>query len=73
MSQRSIFYAALALLFVLHNDWWFWEDGSIVLGLPIGLLYHVVYMLVTAVVMALLVQFAWPDDLEVDEPGGDGR
>lgn len=73
MSQRSLAFAALGLLFLLHNDWWFWNDGRIVLGLPIGLLYHVVYMLATAAVMALVVRFAWPDHLEVDEPGEEGR
>jgi hypothetical protein len=73
MSQRLLAYAALGLLFLLHNDWWFWSDGSIVLGLPVGLLYHVLYMLATAAVMAFVVRFAWPGRLEVDEPGEDGR
>jgi hypothetical protein len=70
--RPAILYAALVLLFVLHNDWWFWNDGRLILGLPVGLLYHLVFMLVTAAVMALIVTFAWPDDLEVDEPGGEG-
>lgn len=66
-------FVALGVLFVLHNDWWFWSDDRVVLGLPIGLLYHVFYMLATAAVMALVVRFAWPDRLEVDKPERERR
>ncbi len=60
---RAVLYTALALLYLLHNDLWLWHDGSLVLGLPAGLTYHVLYCLATAVLMALLVRYAWPSDL----------
>jgi len=57
-------------LYALHQDAWFWNDATpLVLGvLPIGLFYHVVYTIVTAVVMAVLVKTCWPAHLE--GPGG---
>jgi hypothetical protein len=64
---RWILYAAIIVLYVLHNDWWFWDDPAIVLGLPIGLTYHVGYNLAAAALLFLLVRFAWPSHLEVIE------
>lgn len=54
------FYAALGLLFVLHHDFWFWDEPRLVLGLPAGLLYHVLYCVAAAALMALAVRRAWP-------------
>jgi len=62
---RWILYAAIVVLYVLHNDIWFWNDPRLVLGLPVGLTYHVGYNLVAAVLLFLLVRFAWPSHLEV--------
>ena len=64
---RWILYAAIVALYVLHNDFWFWYDPRIILGLPVGLTYHVGYNLAAAVLMFLLVRFAWPSHLEVAE------
>jgi hypothetical protein len=45
----------LALLYVSHNDWWFWNDSQLVLGLPVGLFYHLLFCIVSASVLFLLV------------------
>ena len=58
--RRILLYAALAILFGLHNDLWLWNDRSLVLGLPVGLTYHLLYCVATAALMALLVRHAWP-------------
>jgi len=60
-SVRALLYAALVLLFVLHQDSWLWDDPRIVLGLPVGLTYHVVYCLVASLLLWLLVRLAWPE------------
>jgi hypothetical protein len=57
---RWALYAGLIVLYLFHNDIWLWGNPTIVLGLPVSLLYHVVYCLVVAVLMALVVRFAWP-------------
>jgi len=59
-------YLGLVVLYVLHNDLWLWNDPTLVLGLPVGLLYHFGFSVVTAVVMLLLVTYAWPEYLEVN-------
>jgi hypothetical protein len=64
---RAILYAALAVLFVLHQDVWLWDDPRIVLGMPVGLTYHFGYCLVAALVLAFAVRFAWPESADVPE------
>ena len=59
-------FGLLAVLYVLHNDWWQWNDTSMVGGVPIGLAYHVGYMLVTAVALSIAVRFAWPHHLDAE-------
>ena len=61
--------AAVALLYLLHQDLWFWREARpLVLGfLPIGLFYHAAFTLVAALVMWLLVKAAWPAHLEDEE------
>jgi len=59
-SVRWSLYAGLVVVYLLHNDTWLRGDPTIVLGLPVSLLYHVVYAGVVAVFMALLVRFGWP-------------
>ena len=61
--------AAVALLYLLHQDLWFWREARpLVLGfLPIGLFYHAAFTLVAALVMWLLVKAAWPAHLENEE------
>lgn len=61
--RRGLIYAALAALFLLHNDFWLWHDPSRLFGLPVGLAYHALYCLATAALMALVVRYAWPSDL----------
>ena len=61
---RGLLYAALVLLFALHQDFWLWNDARRFLGMPAGLTYHVLYCLVVAGLMTLLVRFAWPTQLK---------
>lgn len=63
---RWLLYAALAVAYLLHNDLWLWDDPRRVLGLPVGLTYHVGFCLVVAALMWALQRFAWPADLEKD-------
>lgn len=69
---RKPLYAALALLYLLHNDLWLWNDPRLVFGLPAGIVYHVGFCVAASIVLTLLVIYAWPQDLDVDldEPAG---
>lgn len=53
-------FCLLFLLYILHTDFWNWRDNSLVLGLPIGLLYHIGFCLATVAVLSSLVRWAWP-------------
>ena len=62
---------ALALLvatvYVLHQDFWNWNNRSLVLGvLPVGLAYHAFYACLAAAMMFVLVKLAWPTKLEAE-------
>ena len=57
-------YAALLVLYLLHNDLWLWDDATLVFGLPVGLVYHVGFSIATGIVLTLLVLKAWPDHLD---------
>jgi hypothetical protein len=70
---RPVLLATIILIFyVLHQDFWFWRTARpLVFGfIPIGLFYHACYSVGAALLMALLVKFAWPAHLEAeaDEP-----
>ena len=54
------------VLYLLHQDVWFWRTARpLVFGIfPIGLFYHAVYMLVTALVLWVLVKTCWPSHLD---------
>ena len=44
------------VVLLLHNDFWFWQTPQLVLGLPIGLLYHIGFCLVVTLLMAVFVR-----------------
>jgi len=60
----------VAAVYALHQDFWNWQRiEPLLFGfLPVGLAYHVAYSLLAALMMAVLVRFAWPAHLEKYEP-----
>lgn len=58
------------VVYMLHQDFWNWNKAEpLVFGfLPIGLAYHAGYSILAAILMAILVRFAWPKHLEDVEP-----
>ncbi len=61
---RGMLYAGLVVAYLLHNDLWLWDDPRLIAGLPVGLLYHVLFCFAVAGLMAALSRFAWPAELE---------
>ena len=57
---------AVAALYVLHQDIWFWRTARPLLFgfLPVGLAYHAAYCLTAAALMWLVTTYAWPRHLE---------
>jgi len=64
--KRLLLTSLVLLVFALHQDFWHWRVAHpLAFGfLPIGLSYHAGYTLLAALVMTLLVRFAWPSRLE---------
>jgi hypothetical protein len=63
--KRILLVVAVAALYVLHQDIWFWRSSYLVFGfIPIGLFYHACFSAAAALLMWLLVTFAWPSHLE---------
>ncbi len=73
--KRALLLILVGALYVLHQDFWFWRTARpLVFGfIPIGLFYHACYTVVTAMVMYVLVKYAWPSHLEegVGNEGGE--
>ena len=67
--RRAVLLAAASvLLYLLHQDLWFWRSRTPLVGgfLPIGLAYHALYCLLVALLMWALTAWAWPSRLEQD-------
>ena len=63
--KRILLVVAVVTLYVLHQDIWFWRSSYLVFGfIPIGLFYHGMFSVAAALLMWLLVTFAWPSHLE---------
>lgn len=63
--MKLVVWILLLLLIILHQDFWFWTDDTLVAGfLPIGLAYHVGLSLAASVVWWLATRYAWPADDE---------
>lgn len=70
MSKRSLIVGFFVLLFILHQDFWWKNDPTVVLGiLPISLAYHVVWTLLVALGWFLVCKFCWPHALDEIPPG----
>ncbi|HEX9700816.1 MAG TPA: DUF3311 domain-containing protein [Acidobacteriota bacterium] len=61
--MRAAIYGALGLLFVIHTDVWLWNDGRFLLGLPVGMSYHLLWTVAVVIVLWLAVRYAWPKEL----------
>jgi hypothetical protein len=56
----------------MHNDLWLWDNPTLIMGLPVGLFYHVLYCFAASILLFLLIKFAWPDFVdEVNDEASD--
>jgi hypothetical protein len=63
--MQKLTYILIALLFILHQDFWLWDSQRIVLGfLPVGLAYHVLFSLLSALLWAGALKTIWPSHWE---------
>lgn len=63
--NKKIVWTLVVVLTVLHYDFWFWSDRSLVFGfMPVGLFYQAWISVGAGVAWWLMVKFAWPAHLE---------
>lgn len=52
-------------MFVLHQDFWNWDNTGLVFGfMPVGLAYHATFSIAAALLWTAAVNFAWPSEIE---------
>ena len=72
--KNILLVVAVAVLYVLHQDIWFWRSSYLLFGfIPIGLFYQGCFAIAAALLMWLLVTFAWPSHLEQEAEATDTR
>jgi len=72
--KKILLVVAVAALYILHQDIWFWRSSHLVFGfIPIGLFYQACFSVAASLLMWLLVTYAWPSHLEreVENPEED--
>lgn len=63
MDARTAVLVLVGVLAIAHQDFWLWDDASLVGGvLPVGLAWHAGFSLVASAIWGLVVVFAWPSD-----------
>jgi hypothetical protein len=67
-AKSSLLAALVAVFYLLHQDFFLWRAARpLAFGfLPPGLVYHALYTLACAGLMALLCRHLWPRHLERD-------
>lgn len=74
MKSKAIWIIFLFLCLV-HQDFWNWDNRSLVFGfIPVGLAYHAGISCAAVCLWTAAIKFAWPSDVEAwaDELDGDG-
>ncbi len=60
-----VVWTVFAVLFIVHQDVWFWNDPRLVFGwLPIGLAWHTGFSIAAALLWAAAIRWAWPHQIE---------
>ena len=69
--MKTVLWILVAILIVAHQDFWNWNDSTLVFGfIPIGLAYHMVISMAAGIVWFLMCNLAWPkhlDEIESEE------
>jgi hypothetical protein len=62
---NRVAWGLVIVLAIVHYDFWYWGDTSLVFGfMPVGLAFHAGLSVAAAFAWALVVKFAWPTHVE---------
>ena len=64
--KRLLLTLVVVTLYISHQDFWNWRKAyPMAFGfIPVGLWYHACFVVAAALVMWMLVTYAWPAHLE---------
>jgi len=63
--MKIILYVMVIVLALFHQDFWNFDNNTLVFGfLPTGLAYHAAYTIFAVILWLLFIKFAWPNDNE---------
>ncbi len=63
--MKKTVYFAVALLAIVHQDFWLWDNPTLIFNfLPIGLAYHILFSVLCSALWVFAVRFSWPSALE---------
>ena len=66
--MKKVVIALFIIMLVIHQDFWFWGDATLVFGfMPIGLFYHAVFSIGCALLGALAIKYLWPEGADQDD------
>jgi hypothetical protein len=71
----KIFWGLFFALLFLHQDFWNWSSEEVILlGMPMGLLYHAFFSIACSVLGVWAVVKTWPKEWEeyAEQKGGKG-
>lgn len=75
--MKYLVWGLVILLLVIHQDFWYWDDPTLVFGfVPIGLFFHAMISIAASFTWFLATIFCWPSDLEQETlaaQGGNGN
>ena len=63
--MNKLAWSFIAVLAILHYDFWYWADSTLVFGfMPIGLVYQAMISVLAALGWFMVVKFSWPTAME---------
>jgi len=64
-TKRKLVWGIVLVLAIVHYDFWYWNDTSLVFGfMPVGLFFQALISIAAGLTWALVTRFAWPTWIE---------
>ncbi len=62
--MNAVVWVIFGALFLLHHDFWLWDDPTLFLGVPVGLAWHCGHSVAASLLWLAAMRYAWPADQE---------
>ncbi|MGY8770904.1 MAG: DUF3311 domain-containing protein [Pirellulales bacterium] len=66
--MKKVVWLLVLLLALLHQDFWNWDNDTLVMGfMPVTLMYHACISIGASITWFLATLYIWPTELEVSD------